>query len=64
MCAPFVRPGWPHSCHCGCWGGEAGRYFHRLPSAEEEKRRLEEYRRQLQEEIAEVDRRLRDLKSE
>lgn len=64
MCMPVARPGGPWTCHCGCWGGEGGRYPYRFPSLQEERQRLEDYRRQLQEELAAVERRVRDLKVE
>ena len=50
-------------CNCGCCGCGCGTILRRFISAQEEQERLEEYRDQLQKELAGVEECIQELKS-
>ncbi|HHT9138532.1 MAG TPA: hypothetical protein ACFYEK_14975 [Candidatus Wunengus sp. YC60] len=49
-------------CTCGCCRCGCGTFFRRFVSAKEEQERLEEYRDQLEKELAGVEDRIQELK--
>jgi len=49
-------------CNCGCCGFGYGMFSRRFISAKEEQKRLEEYKDQLNKELAGVEERIKELK--
>jgi len=65
MCQPAgsQRGFGDRGCNCGCCGCGCGRSFRRFISAPEELECLEEYKDQLQKELAGVEERIREVKA-
>jgi hypothetical protein len=61
MCQTKTSPKGTSSCSCGCYGCGCGSSFRRFFSSKEESECLENYKGQLEKELAGVEERIREL---